>query len=67
MSPVIDLSSELLIDRSEVQDPYVRLLLSALGQELAEGSAWVAVDKCVASMYEPLLPLIDEQLRHAAA
>ena len=67
MSPVIDLSSELLIDRSQIRDSYVRLLLTALGQELSEGSAWVAVDKCIASAYEPLLSLIGEQLQHAAA
>jgi hypothetical protein len=44
MSPVVDLSSELLIDRSQVRDPYVRLLLAASGQELARGSPWVAVE-----------------------
>ena len=67
MSPIIDLSSEVLIDRSLVRDPYTLLLLTALGQELAEGSAWVAVDKCVAAAYDPLLPFIDEQLLYAAA
>ena len=67
MSPVLDLSSELLIDRSQVRDPYLRLLLAALGQEMAKGSPWVAVDKRVASRYEPLLPFIGEQLRYAAA
>ena len=67
MSPVLDLSSELLIDRSQVRDPYLRLLLAALGQEMAKGSPWVAVDKRVASRYEPLLPIIGEQLRYAAA
>ena len=67
MNPVVDLSSELLIDRSHVRDPYLRLLLAAIGQELARGSPWVAVDKRVASGYEPLLPFIGEQLRCAAA
>ena len=67
MSPIIDLSSELLVDRSQVRDPYVRLLLTALGQPLARGSPWVAVDKRTASGYELLLPLINEPVRHAAA
>ena len=67
MIPIIDLSSELLIDRSQVRNPYVRLLLSAIGQEVAKGSPWVAVDKRAASQYEPLLPVIDEPLHPAAA
>ena len=67
MSPVIDLSSELLIDRSQVRDPYMRLLLAALGKELSEGSAWVAVDKRVASAHGLLLPLIQEHFGHIAA
>ena len=58
MCTMIDLSSEVLIDRSHVRDPYVRLLLAALGRELVRGSAWVALDKTVASNYEPLLPLV---------
>ena len=67
MTSVIDLGSELLIDRSQVRDPYMQLLLTALGQELSEGSAWIAVEKCVASLYEPVLSLIDEQLQLVAA
>jgi hypothetical protein len=67
MIPIIDLSSELLIDRSQVRNPYVRLLLSAIGQEVAKGSPWVAVDKRAASQYESLLPLIHEPLHPAAA
>ena len=58
MTTIIDLSSEVLIDRSYVREPYVRLLLSALGQEVAKGSPWIALDKTIASAYEPLLPLI---------
>jgi len=34
---------------SQVTNPYCRLLLTAFGQELARGSAWVAVDKRFAS------------------
>jgi hypothetical protein len=45
MTAIIDLSSELLIDRSRVRDPYLRLMLTAIGQELAKGSPWVAVPK----------------------
>ena len=67
MTTIIDLSSELLIDRSQVRSPYLRLLLTALGQELVRGSQWVALDKRVASQYDPLLPLIDGRLQHAAA
>ena len=53
MSPVIELRSEVLIDRSQVRDPYMRLLLTALGQTLAVGSPWVAVDKRIASTSTP--------------
>lgn len=31
---IIDLDSEVLIDRSEIRNPHLRLLLTALGQEL---------------------------------
>jgi hypothetical protein len=48
---IIDLSSELLVDLSKTRDPHLRLLLKALGRELAEGSAWVAVNKEVATYY----------------
>jgi hypothetical protein len=58
MNAIIDLSSEVLIDRSRVRDPYLRLLLTAVGEELAKGSAWVAVDKQVLVREESLLQLI---------
>ena len=67
MTTIIDLSSELLIDRSQVRNPYLRLLLTALGQELTRGSPWVALNKKVASNYEPLLSLIDGRLQYTAA
>ena len=51
MTTMIDLNSELLIDRSRIQDPYLRLFLTATGEELAQGSAWVVVDKKIASQY----------------
>jgi len=52
MNTMIDLSTELLIDRSRIQDPYLRLLLTAIGEELASGSPWVAVNKAIASKYK---------------
>jgi hypothetical protein len=67
MNTIIDLSSEMLVDRSQVRDPYLRLLLTAVGQELARGSPWVAIDKRTLSWYEPLLPLRGQQIQHAAA
>jgi hypothetical protein len=67
MTTIIDLSSEVLIDRSHVRNPYLRLLLSALGQELTRGSPWVALNKRVALDYEPLLAIVGERLQHAAA
>ena len=56
MDTIIDLHSEVLIDRSRIHNPYVRLLLSALGQELAKGSAWIALNKNVASQYALRMP-----------
>ena len=67
MNAIIDLSSELLVDRSQVRDAYLRLLLAALGQELVKGSSWVVVNKKIASRYELFLEFIDGNLRHAAA
>lgn len=58
MNAAIELSSEMLIDRSQVRNPYLRLLLTAIGQELASGSPWVVVDKRAASNHDPLLHLI---------
>ena len=67
MNTSIDLGSEVLIDRSRVQDPYLRLLLTALGQELAKGSPWVVLNKKIASKYEPLLQVMGGRHRQAAA
>ena len=52
---IIDLGSELLIDRSRVRVPHIRLLLTAIGQPVAQHSAWVAVNKRVAALF-PLPP-----------
>jgi len=67
MNRIIDMNSEVLIDRSQVQNPYLQLLLAALGQELAKGSPWVAVNKRIASRYEVLLEMIYGENRSAAA
>jgi hypothetical protein len=67
MNTIIDLSSELLIDRSRIRDPYLRLLLTAIGVELAEGSAWIVLDKKVASEYGIVGQFMRPPLRSAAA
>jgi hypothetical protein len=67
MNKIIDLNSEVLIDRSLIRNPYLRLLLAAIGEELAVGSAWVAVDKKIASEYAILIQLIARQAQYAAA
>jgi hypothetical protein len=59
MSMIIVLSSELLIDRSRIRDPHLRLLVAAIGCEVASGSPWVAVDKKVALQYSLRAQLID--------
>lgn len=50
MSTVIDLGPELLVDQSTIRNPYLRLLTAAVGQQLAPGSPWVAVNKKVAAL-----------------
>jgi hypothetical protein len=45
MNTIIDAGSELLIDRSTLKDPFLRLIADALGQTMVDGSAWVAVNK----------------------
>jgi hypothetical protein len=54
MSAMIDLGSEILVDSSTIRVPQLRLLLSAIGQPLARGSAWVAVSKRMAEFYSLL-------------
>jgi hypothetical protein len=51
MNPIVDLGSELLFDRSRIVSPYVRLLLAAVGQEVASRSPWVSVNKRVLTVY----------------
>lgn len=45
MNTIIDAGSELLIDGSTVEDPFLRLIVAELGRTLLDGSAWVAVNK----------------------
>ena len=49
MNTIVDLGSELLVDVSRIRDPYVRLLLASVGEGLAGGSPWLAIDKQVAA------------------
>ena len=51
MNAIIDLGSELLIDRSQIRDGQLRLLLAAVGKPLVSGAAWLVVDKRVAAIY----------------
>ena len=51
MNAIIDLGSEVLVDRSQIHMPQLQLLLAAIGQPMAQGSAWVAVNKRIASVY----------------
>jgi hypothetical protein len=51
MKSIIDLGQELLFDRSRVSS-YVRLLVTAIGQEMAKGSPWVRVSKRALVGYE---------------
>jgi hypothetical protein len=68
MKSIIDLGSEVLFDRSEVDSPSVRLLVTAIGQELAPGSPWVSVNKRVLAVYQfgPELFAPDPLQRHLA-
>jgi len=55
MPTVIDLGTELLVDRSEIVQGSLRLMLSAVGHPLVAGSPWLVVDKATAAAYRPLL------------
>jgi hypothetical protein len=67
MNAIIDLESEVLVDRSIVRNPHLRLLLTAFGQQLADGSPWVALDKKVAAADDLLVRLILRPLQRPAA
>ena len=51
MKATLDLAAELLFDRSRIRDPYLRLLLAAVGQELVRGSPWIAVSGEIVLQY----------------
>jgi hypothetical protein len=67
MTTFIDLNSELLVDRSQVRNPYLRLLLTAVGREVVRGSPWVAVDKLIVTAYEPLQFILGQRSHSSAA
>jgi len=67
MNALIDLNSEVLVDRSQVRNPYLRLLLTAIGEEVVKGSPWVVLDKRVVTAYEPLHCLFSQPVRAGAA
>jgi len=51
MNAIIDLGSELLIDESTIQDPYLRLLAAAIGEKIVPRSPWRAINKAMAESY----------------
>lgn len=59
MDTIIDLNSELLVDCSRIRDGYLRLLLTAIGQELVKGSPWIAVNKKLALQHSLDLLIIE--------
>jgi hypothetical protein len=63
MTAIINLDSELIVDGSRVGNPYLRLLLAAVGQKLAKGSPWVAIDKKIVDEYRLLYPLMNLERR----
>ena len=67
MNYVIDLGSELLVDRSRVPTGQLRLLLAAVGHPLVVESPWTVVDKRVATSYRPLLAALKETCRQLPA
>jgi hypothetical protein len=67
MNSIIALKSQVLIDRSQIRSPYLRLVMTALGKELARGSPWVAVNKEVAIQHDLLFSLINHRSQRLAA
>jgi hypothetical protein len=51
VNSVIELGSELLLDESRIRNPYLRLLIAAVGERVVSMSPWVAVDKRVAARW----------------
>jgi hypothetical protein len=54
MNAIIDLGSELLVDRSQIRDGQLRLLLAAIGKPIVSGAAWLVVNKRLATVYPVL-------------
>jgi hypothetical protein len=48
MLQIINLETELLVDQSTIQDPYLRIMAIAIGQAIVRGSPWLAINKTVA-------------------
>jgi hypothetical protein len=67
MDYVIDLGSELLVDRSRLPMGQLRLLLAAIGHPLVTGSPWMVVDKRAATTYRPLLAALRQTRRQVPA
>ena len=65
MNAVIDATSELLVDRSSIRNPHLRLLLTMAGQQLADGSPWVAISKAEAAADKVLSQLFRPTRRPA--
>lgn len=61
MQAVIDLGTELLVDRSLITSPQLRFLLTALGEQLARNSPWVAVDKFTAIANQLPLKMLSQR------
>jgi hypothetical protein len=51
MDAIVDFGTELLIDRTRVNAPQLKLLLSAVGRPLVRGSAWLSIDRPLAEFY----------------
>jgi len=67
MPTVIDLGTELLVDRSEIAYGQLRLLLTAVGRPLVAGSPWLVVNKAAATAYRPLLDALRRGRRQKPA
>ena len=48
MKSVIELESEFLVDESAIQDPYLRLMATAIGRRIIRGSPWLTIRREVA-------------------
>lgn len=67
MDPVVDLGSELLVDESAIRDPYLRLMLAAIGERVLTTSPWVALDKRVVALWLAPCPVPDSPTWSATA